>query len=151
LGKGAGNRSVMSGCITAIRRKVLTLLMAAVVAVAGLVLSAGSAQADDHHTFQGDCGRITCTVRIDRAQTRNARDVGGIIGIAAGACGVFSAGTLAVVCGAAVAPAAGVIALAANRFYEQGDCLAIKFTKPGLPGPQLAWPTSVKRGTRNCD
>ncbi|MGK5680265.1 hypothetical protein [Actinoplanes sp. URMC 104] len=90
-------------------------------------------------------------MRIDRAQTRNARDAGAVIGIAAGACGVFSAGTLAVVCGGAVAPAAGLLALAASRYYEQGDCLQIKFTKyPGPAGVRAAWPGAVKRGTRNC-
>ena len=131
-------------------RRTVTLLITAALVLACGVFFAGEAQAAGHQTFQGDCGRVTCTVRLDRAQTRNARDAGGVIGIAAGVCGVFSGGTLALVCGAAVAPAAGVIGLAANRFYEQGDCLQIKFTKPGLPGPRLAWPGSVKRGTRNC-
>jgi hypothetical protein len=144
------HRPSASAVLHALRRMVVLLLVTAAV-TAGTVFSAGVAHADGHKTFQGDCGRLTCTVRVDRAQTRNARDAGGVIGIAAGVCGVFSAGTLAIVCGGAIAPAAGVIALAANRYYEQGDCLAIKFTKPGLPGPQLAWPASVKRGTRNCE
>ncbi|MFC7533231.1 hypothetical protein [Actinoplanes sp. GCM10030250] len=114
-----------------------------------VVISPPAAQASP--PFQGDCGHLTCTVRIDRAQTRNARDAGAVIGIAAGACGVFSAGTLAVVCGGAVAPAAGLLALAAARYYEQGDCLQIKFTKyPGPGGVRAAWPGAVKRGTRNC-
>jgi hypothetical protein len=116
---------------------------------AAVVISQPAAQASP--PFQADCGNVTCTVRFDRAQTRNARDAGAVIGIAAGACGVFSAGTLAVVCGGAVAPAAGLVALAAARFYEQGDCLQIKFTKhPGPGGARAAWPGAVKRGTRNC-
>ena len=96
---------------------------------------------------QGDC-RFTCTIRIDRAQTRNARDASWIIGAAAGACAIVSAGTLALVCGASVAPAAVVLAVAAGRFYENGNCLGIRF----LPTPPVspAWPVEVRKGTYNC-
>lgn len=99
-------------------------------------------------TFQGDCGWVTCTVRLSRGATRNARDASWIIGAAAGACGVLSGGTLAVVCGAAIAPASVVLAVAAGRYYEDGNCLGIRFTK--TPPATAAWPVSVKRGSYNC-
>lgn len=96
--------------------------------------------------IQGDCGIISCTIRFDRAATRNARDASWIIGAAAGACAVLSSGTLAIVCGAAVAPAAVVAAVAAGRYYENGNCLGIRFYVLGGVG----WPTEVKRNTYNC-
>jgi hypothetical protein len=118
----------------------------------GLLLVVSPPPAQASSPFQGDCGTITCTVRLDRAQTRNARDAGAVIGIVAGACASVSLGTLAPVCGAAVAPAAAITALAAARFYEQGDCLQIKFSKvPGPGGVPVAIPGSVRRGTRNCN
>lgn len=95
---------------------------------------------------QGDCGIISCTVRLDRAATRNARDAGWLIGAAGGPCAVISAGTLAIVCGAAIAPAAVVLAVAAGRDYENGNCLGIRFYVAGGVG----WPTEVKRNTYNC-
>lgn len=101
-------------------------------------------------SFQGDCGDLTCTVRLDRAQTKNARDVGAIIGIAAGACGAVSAGTLALVCGASAAPSAGAISVAANRVYDDGDCIQFKFLKAPVNPPPPAVPGRVKHGTRNC-
>lgn len=103
--------------------------------------------------FQGDCGDVTCTVRLDRAQTKNARDVGGLIAIAGGLCAAVSGGTLAAACAAAVAPAAGVLAVAANRYYDNGNCLGVRFIKYPLPWPfpvVVAWPTEVKFGDYNC-
>jgi Na+/proline symporter len=99
-------------------------------------------------TFQGDCSWVTCTIRLNRAATRNARDASWLIGAAAGACAVVTEGAGAVVCGAAIAPAAVTLAVAAGRYYESGRCLGIKFTHP--PVPSVAWPSSVKYGTRNC-
>ena len=96
---------------------------------------------------QGDCGWVTCTIRFDRASTRNARDAGWLIGAAAGMCAVLTGGILAVVCGAAIGPSAVIIAVYAGRYYESGNCLQIKVTKSW---PAAAWPGSVKRGTRNC-
>lgn len=98
-------------------------------------------------TFQGDCGIITCTLRLNRASTRNARDAGWLIAAAAGGCAVISAGVGAVVCGAAVAPAATLLAVAAGRYWENGNCLGIKIAvAPGTP----SWPTQVKKNTFNC-
>jgi hypothetical protein len=133
-----------------VRRAVAATMVAPVATGLMLVISAPSAEASP--PFQGDCGSLTCTVRLDRAQTRNARDAGAVIGIVAGACASVSLGTLAPVCGAAIAPAAGITALAAARFYEQGDCLQIKFSKiPGPGGLPVGIPGSVRRGTRNCN
>ncbi|MFN8018785.1 MAG: hypothetical protein U0P45_11760 [Acidimicrobiales bacterium] len=98
-------------------------------------------------SFQGDCGYVTCTLRLNRARTRDARDAGWIIAAAGGACAVMSAGALAVVCGAAVAPAAVVLAVAAGRYYEDGDCLKIKFSV--TPGSS-AWPERLEHGDYNC-
>jgi hypothetical protein len=99
-------------------------------------------------TFSGSCGWFTCTVRLNRAATRNARDASWIIGAAAGACGAVTAGTASIVCAAAIAPAAVVMAVAAGRYYEAGRCLAINFAHPPLPS--IAWPSSVKHGDHNC-
>ena len=95
---------------------------------------------------QGDCGWVTCTIRFDRATTRNVRDAGALIAISAGACSVVS-GPAGVICGASIAPSAGLIALAAQRFHEEGKCLGIKFTKNF---PPFAWPVSYSRGYMNC-
>lgn len=99
-------------------------------------------------TFQGSCGWFTCTIRLSRGATRNARDAAWIIGAAGGACGVVTAGAAAIVCGAAIAPGAVVLAVAAGRFYEEGDCLAINFTHPPLPS--IAWPSRVEKRRYNC-
>jgi hypothetical protein len=96
--------------------------------------------------YQGDCGIVTCTVRLDRAQTRNARDAGWLIAAAGGICAAFSAGTLLIVCAAAIAPVAVVIAVAAGRYYEAGNCLGIRFGRVGGAG----WPVQVTRYTYNC-
>ena len=97
-------------------------------------------------SFEGDCGYATCTLRLNRARTRDARDAGWLVGAAGGACAVVSAGVLAVICGAAIAPAAVVLAVAAGRFYEDGDCLKIKFAVTG----QAAWPERLPHGDHNC-
>ncbi|MSO86620.1 MAG: hypothetical protein EXQ71_03745 [Acidimicrobiia bacterium] len=103
-------------------------------------------------SFQGDCGTVTCTVRLDRAQTKNARDASQLVGAAATICGVLSGGTLAIVCGAAILPASIVLATFAGRYYGDGNCLGIRFNK--YPVPPLVtfvgWPTQVKYGEYNC-
>lgn len=47
-------------------------------------------------TFSGSCGWFTCTVRLNRAATRNARDASWIIAATAGACGAVTAGTASI-------------------------------------------------------
>jgi hypothetical protein len=96
---------------------------------------------------QGDCGWFTCTVRFDRAATRNARDAGWLIGAAAGACAVVTGGTAAIVCGAAIAPAAVYLAVMSGRYYEGGNCLGIRVTKTF---PAISWATQVHRSSYNC-
>ena len=131
-------------------RRSVAWVMAAVTTT-GLLLVATASSGEASPAFQGDCGRLTCTVRLDRAQTRNARDAGAVIGLAAGGCGALSLGVLSPVCAAAVAPVAGVVAVAAARFYEQGDCLQIKVAKIApAGGVPPALPGAVRRGTRNC-
>jgi hypothetical protein len=98
--------------------------------------------------FQGDCGWFTCTIRLNRAATRSARDAGWLISAAAGMCAVLASGPGAVVCGAAVAPAAVGLAVFAGRYWEEGNCLGIKLTHP--PIPPRAWPSKVRRGKYNC-
>jgi hypothetical protein len=99
-------------------------------------------------TVSGSCGWVHCTMRLNRAATRNARDAGWLITFAAGACGVVTGGAAAVACAAAIAPAAGVVAVFAGRYYVAGNCLAINFTHP--PFPPVAWPSQVKRHDHNC-
>ena len=98
-------------------------------------------------SFQGDCGYVTCTLRLNRAMTKNARDAGAIIGIAAGACATFS-GPVAIVCGAAIAPAAGITAVLAARYYDDGDCIKFKFYP--VPPTGAAIPERLDHGTYNC-
>ena len=97
--------------------------------------------------FQGDCGYITCTVRLDRAQTRNASDASWIITGFAAACSVLG-GLTGLLCAAAIAPGAVALAVAAGRFYENGNCIGARFyLNVILP---VAWPVEVRRGTYNC-
>lgn len=141
--------SSVSGTSRRYLQRTLASLMATLMAASLMLVVAVPAQASP--PFQGDCGHLTCTVRLDRAQTRNARDAGAIIGIAAGVCGAVSLGSLSPVCAVAIAPTAGITAIAAARFYEQGDCLQFKISKfRGPNGLPLVMPGSVKRGTRNC-
>jgi hypothetical protein len=98
-------------------------------------------------TFEGSCGLFTCTVRLNRPATRNARDASWVISTAASMCG-FIPPPGNIICGAAVAAGAVIVAVAAGRFYEQGDCLAINFNHPPLPS--AAWPSKVSRGDHNC-
>jgi hypothetical protein len=115
-------------------------------------------QAVEHHgaaypvvadpSFHGDCGYVTCTLRFNRARTRDARDAGYLIVGAGSACATFSQ-ALRVVCAGAVAPAALALSIAAQRWYEDGDCLKIKFNKVPVPGI-VAWPQRLDHGTYNC-
>lgn len=97
--------------------------------------------------IQGDCGIVTCTVRFDRATTRNIRDGANLGAIAGGVVTIFSGGI--------VLPVAGVITafLAANsvfagRYYENGNCFGIKVVPGVVVNPW--WPSEVTRNTHNC-
>lgn len=96
-------------------------------------------------SFQSDCGYVTCTLRFNRAKTAQARNASYLVLAAATVCGAFS-GPVALLCGAAIAPAAGVIAFAAGTYYDGGDCLKIKISKATGAG----WPERLKHGTYNC-
>jgi hypothetical protein len=97
-------------------------------------------------SLQADCGWATCTIRLDQATTRNAREAGWLIATSAALCSPIG-GVGAAVCGFAVGFSAVEIAVFAGRYYEAGNCIQLKVTKSW---PPAWWPGSVRRGTRNC-
>lgn len=99
-------------------------------------------------SFQGDCGYLTCTLRFNRAETYKARNVSTLVGGLSVMCGVFGA-PIGMVCVGAVAPIAALIHVAATEYYDDGDCLKIKFNK--IPNPMVpGWPQRLDHGTYNC-
>lgn len=94
---------------------------------------------------QADCGWVTCTVRLSRDLTRQARDLGRLLQIGATLCARFS-GLVGAICWGAVLPAASLLAEFASRYYNNGNCLGMRFN---LLGP-AAWPVEVRRGTYDC-
>lgn len=98
-------------------------------------------------SFQGDCGYLTCTLRFNRAKTYEASRVAGLINIAGAACPNFTA-PIGLVCAALILGGAAVLANQAETYYDQGDCLKIKFNKTGFGPP--AWAGRVDHGTYNC-
>lgn len=88
--------------------------------------------------WQFDWGIVTGTLYLNRKETRNARDAGYIVGLAASVC---SAGFP--VC-YPVAAQAGGIGIAAGRYYEEGNCVKLKVIGPTLK------PERHKKGKRNC-
>ncbi|MGW4719565.1 hypothetical protein [Nocardia sp. NPDC004260] len=107
------------------------------------VLPAGAAGAQ---STQSDCGNITCTIRLDRAQTRSARDKSWLVGAGSGLiCAPLNvAGT---VCAGVIALVATDIAVDAGTYYENGNCIGIRVIPHGLT---FAGTTEVTRGTYNC-
>jgi hypothetical protein len=99
--------------------------------------------ADPHITV--NCGLFSCSVRFDRAWTRNARDVAWVASVGAVVCALIT-GPGAVACALAWGLQTVVIAVAAGRYYEDGDCLGVK--KYHVAG--VWFPFRVVRGTRNC-
>lgn len=88
--------------------------------------------------WQFNWGIVTGTLYLNRKETRNARDAGYIVGLAASVC---SAGFP--VC-YPVAAQAGGIGIAAGRYYEEGNCVKLKVIGPTLK------PERHKKGQRNC-
>jgi hypothetical protein len=97
--------------------------------------------------IQGDCGIVTCTVRFDRATTRNIRDGSGLTSIAGGIVTIFSGGILLPVVGV-ISGFLGANAIIAGRYYENGNCFGIKIVPGGVVNPW--WPTQVTKNTYNC-
>ncbi|NEC30247.1 hypothetical protein G3I20_27545 [Streptomyces sp. SID8111] len=83
-------------------------------------------------------GIATGTLYLNRKETRNARDAGYIVALAAGVC---SAGFP--ICFPITAQAGG-IGIAAARYYEEGNCVKLKVIGPTLK------PERHKKGQRNC-
>ncbi|WP_030423444.1 hypothetical protein [Streptomyces sp. NRRL F-5065] len=83
-------------------------------------------------------GIVTGTLYLNRTETRNARDAGYIVALAAGVC---SAGFP--ICFPITAQAGG-IGIAAGRYYEEGNCVKLKVIGPTLK------PERHKKGQRNC-
>ncbi|MFG1797513.1 hypothetical protein [Nocardia sp. NPDC049149] len=109
------------------------------------VLPAGVAAADP---TQSDCGNITCTVRLDRAQTRNARDRSWLVGAGSGLICVGLGGAGRTVCAGVIALVATDIAVNAGRYYEDGNCIGIRLLQH--TNLTYAGTTEVTRGTYNC-
>jgi hypothetical protein len=91
-----------------------------------------------------------CTTRFSREATRNIPDGSVMAGIAMGAwCGPG-----APICAAALAAAAAGMAFIAGRYYEDGDCLGIRWNRHSLLIPPTHNPQAtavrVKGGTYNC-
>lgn len=111
-------------------------------------------QVVDHHgatypviadpSFQGDCGYVTCTLRFNREATRNARDASWLVTAGGTMCSAFTAA--APPCLLVVVPQAVVFAVAAGRYYEDGDCLKIKFN----PVTLSASAQRLDHGTYDC-
>ncbi|MEV0301862.1 hypothetical protein [Streptomyces prasinus] len=85
-----------------------------------------------------DWGIVTGTLYLNRKETRNARDAGYVVGLAASVC---SAGFP--IC-YPVAAQAGGIGIAAGRYYEEGNCVKLKVIGPTLK------PERHKKGKLNC-
>lgn len=92
--------------------------------------------------ISGTCGILFCTVRFDRATTRNIADytnLGGIVSGIAAVMGSVPAGILA-----------GALAIdgwIAGRYYGNGNCLGIKYQRNTF---LVVGPVQVQRGTYNC-
>ena len=101
-----------------------------------------------HQPTQADCGYITCTIRLDRALTRDARD---FAWYAAPAMALICSklGPYALICEAAAVTAGVALSVQANRYYEVGNCVSIRFGLNALP-PLPAWAVEVRYGTYNC-
>jgi len=90
-------------------------------------------------SVQGDCGWVTCTTRFDRTLTQFIGWSGlGIAALAATACGGW--------CGVAILAIGMVITSRARNYYNNGNCLGIKYYRGGAP----AWTHQVTRNTYNC-
>ena len=100
--------------------------------------------------FDTSCGLLppNCTIRLNRATTRNAGTVTGIVsGIASAACDPLDLPIVKNVCRGAILASAGAFAIAATEYYHDGDCLGIKVLVAPTP---LAAPERVKHGQHNC-
>ena len=91
--------------------------------------------------YSGDCGVVTCTIRFNRAWTRNVRDGAGLSGIAAGVAAAFYL---------PVTPLAALLAahaIFAGRYYENGNCYGFRYSP--ITGT-FGIPVQVTHGTHNC-
>jgi len=85
---------------------------------------------------------VTCTLRFDRAWTRNVRDGSWVTAAFLQVCVATT-----VVC-LAVAIRLVVDAVLAGRYYENGNC--IKYKIGFVSGGASATPQELRRGTYNC-
>jgi hypothetical protein len=100
--------------------------------------------------FDTSCGLLPpqCTLRLNRATTRRARNAAVLAGsIAAGACDPVDIPGLQTVCRTVIGVSVGALALAASNYYEDGDCLGIEILAGPVP---IASPVRVKHGDHNC-
>jgi hypothetical protein len=100
--------------------------------------------------FDTSCGLLPpkCTLRLNRATTRRARNAATLAGtIAAGACDPVDIPTFQTVCRSLIGLSVGGLVLAASNYYEDGDCLGIELLVAPVP---VASPVRVKHGDHNC-
>ncbi|MCW7991524.1 hypothetical protein XF35_41610 [Streptomyces platensis subsp. clarensis] len=81
---------------------------------------------------------MTGTLYLNRNETRNARDAGYIVALGAAVCS--AAGGICM----PIAAQAGGIAIAAGRYYEEGNCVKLKIIGPTLK------PERQKRAAKGC-
>jgi hypothetical protein len=137
------------------RRGALMAAATTVLSASALLAGGGIASAAESPTVQGDCGRVTCTIRFDRDATRDIRDGFAIGAGAAGTCAAIPnvpiPPLIRGICGSVALPLA-VDQVIAGRIYENGNCLGLRYVKKfGPDQPPIVWPVSVKGGTRNCN
>jgi hypothetical protein len=119
------------------------------VAAAAKVAPASQAAALSE-AFDTSCGLLPpkCTLRLNRATTRRARNAAALAGtIAAGACDPVDIPGWQTACRTVIGLSVGGLVLAASNYYEDGDCLGIEILIGPVP---IASPQRVKHGDHNC-
>ncbi len=97
-------------------------------------------------SVQGDCGWVTCTVRFDRSLTHWIGWTGWALAVIA-ARGCAGLGVpVGAWCGIAIVAIGWPITNRARNYYNNGNCLGIKYYRGGVP----AWTHQVTRNTYNC-
>jgi hypothetical protein len=97
------------------------------------------------------CASETCTVRLNRAGTKQAGSVAKLNEIARKGCGLLKNAAAIAYCEDAVTRARELIAKSATIYHKEGDCLGIKYKKYVKGASRaLGKPVQVKAKTHNC-
>ncbi|MEZ4358913.1 MAG: hypothetical protein R3B48_01980 [Kofleriaceae bacterium] len=96
-------------------------------------------------SLQADCGRITCTVRLNRAWTKRvAQGASTAASVASVACRRAPSPLGIAACTAAVKGLGLLLKSTASKYYNRGNCVGLRY---GLLPTKLP---EVTRGTYNC-